>query len=297
MKSETLLCSIPGVTLPPPIFEEIILLNGSGICYLSSNPGHFAEHTDPHFKIGIPFENASIFTTWQTASGKRKQQYVRQGNVSIVPANLPHETTVENKLEMIVINFESSLIENLADELMGKSVEIIEKWAAQDILIRQLGLELRQEFIQGSPRILYVESVVNILSTHLIRHYSKNKIELKNCDSKISTNKLKAVTEYIYQNLGDNLSLVELASIAQMSQYRFARAFKNSTGFSPHKYLILQRIESAKNLLHQNKFSIAEISYQLGFNSQSHFTNTFHKYTGMTPKYYRDSNRTYAKVM
>ncbi|MCJ8281096.1 MAG: AraC family transcriptional regulator [Rivularia sp. ALOHA_DT_140] len=289
MEARTLLCSIPGVSLPPPIFEKIFLLNGSGISYVSSNPGHFAEHTDPNFKIGIPFENASIFTTWQTASGKRKQQYVRQGNVSIIPAELPHETTVENKLEMIVINFESSLIENLADELMGKSVEIIENWAAQDTLIRQLGLELRQEFIQGSPRILYVESVVNILSTHLIRHYSKDNLKTKNCDSKISATKLKEVTDYISENSGDNLSLVELASIVQMSQYRFARAFKDATGFSPHKYLILQRIEQAKNLLRQNKLSMAEISYQLGFNSQSHFTSTFRQHTGMTPKFYRDN--------
>ena len=73
-----------------------------------------------------------------------------------------------------------------------------------------------------------------------------------------------------------------------MSQYRFARGFKKATGFSPHKYLILQRIERAENLLHQDKLSIAEISYQLGFTSQSHFTTTFRKMTGVTPKYYRD---------
>lgn len=289
MQNETLLCSIPGVTLPPPIFEEIITLNGSGISYVSSNPGHFAEHTDPHFKIAIPFENTSIFTTWQTASGKRKQKYVRQGNVSIIPADLPHETTLENRLEAIVINFERSLIENIADELMGKSVEIIEQWAAQDTLIRQLGLELRQEFIQGSPRILYAESVVNILSTHLIRNYSISNNQFKNCDSKISTHQLKQVIDYIYENLEHNLTLTELAAIAQMSQYRFARGFKNATGFSPHKYLILQRIESAKNLLNQDKLSIAEISYQLGFNSQSHFTSAFRKMTGVTPKYYREN--------
>ncbi|BAY84241.1 AraC family transcriptional regulator [Calothrix parasitica NIES-267] len=289
MEAETLLCSIPGVSLQPPIFEKSILLNGSGISYVSSNPGHFKEHTDPHFKIAIPFENASIFTTWQTASGKRKQKYVRQGNVSIVPADLPHETTIENKLEMIVINFERLQIEKLADELIGKSVEIIEKWAAQDTLIRQLGLELRQEFIQGSPRILYAESVVNILSTHLIRHYSKDKIEIKNCDSKISAHQLKKVIDYINENLEDNLTLAELAVVAKMSQYRFARGFKNSTGFSPHKYLILQRIERAQNLLNQNKLSIAEISYQLGFTSQSHFTTAFRKITGITPKSYRDN--------
>ena len=288
MEAETLLCSIPGVNLPPPIFEKIILLNGSGLSYVSSNPGHFTEHTDPHFKIAIPLENASIFTTWQNASGKRKQKHIRQGNVSIIPADLPHETTIENKLEMIVINFERSQIEKLGDELIGKSVEIIEQWAAQDILIRQLGLELRQEFIQGSPRILYAESVVNILSTHLIRNYSKDNIKIKNCDSQISPHKLKKVINNIHENLAENLTLGELAVVAQMSQYRFARGFKKATGFSPHKYLILQRIERAENLLHQDKLSIAEISYQLGFTSQSHFTTTFRKMTGVTPKYYRD---------
>lgn len=288
METKTLLCSIPGVSLPPPVFERIILLNGSGISYVCSNPGHFTEHTDPHFKIAIPFENASIFATWQTASGNRKQKRVRQGHVSIIPAHLPHETILENKLEMIVINFERSLIEKLADELIGKPIEIIEQWAAQDTLIRQLGLELRQEFIQGSPRNLYAQSVVNILSTHLIRNYSTNNLEIKNCDSKISAHKLKQVIDYIHEYLGNNLNLAELAAVAQMSQYRFARAFKNATGFPPHKYLILQRIERAKNLLEGDKLSIAEISYELGFTSQSHFTAAFRKLTGMTPKYYRD---------
>lgn len=51
MEAETLLCSIPGVSLPPPVFERIILLNGSGISYVCSNPGHFTEHTDPYFKL------------------------------------------------------------------------------------------------------------------------------------------------------------------------------------------------------------------------------------------------------
>ncbi|RUS97604.1 hypothetical protein DSM106972_083410 [Dulcicalothrix desertica PCC 7102] len=73
MSIDSLLCTIPGENTPLPVFEKIVRLPSGGVSYACSNPGHFAEHTDPHFKIAIPFEGASIHTTWQTASGQRKQ--------------------------------------------------------------------------------------------------------------------------------------------------------------------------------------------------------------------------------
>ena len=73
-----------------------------------------------------------------------------------------------------------------------------------------------------------------------------------------------------------------------MSQYRFARAFKQSTGIPPHQYLLSQRIERAKKLLALTQLQIADISYHLGFASQSHFTATFRRFTKVTPKAYRN---------
>ena len=73
-----------------------------------------------------------------------------------------------------------------------------------------------------------------------------------------------------------------------MSQYRFARAFKQSTGIPPHQYLLSQRIERAKKLLTLTQLQIADISYQLGFASQSHFAATFRRFTKVTPKVYRN---------
>lgn len=286
MSIDSLLCSIPGENTPLPVFEKIVRLPSGGVSYGCSNPAHFAEHTDPHFKIAIPFEGASIHTTWQTASGQRKQNHVRQGHVSILPANLPHETTLENRLEMIVVNLEASLIEEVAEELVG-TVEIIENWTARDVLIRQLGLELRQEFQHGSPRLLYVESAVNILATHLVRHYSASRVHINNLHQRLSAQKLKQVTDYTSEHLEENITLAELGFVVQMSQYRFARAFKLSTGYSPHQYLMQQRIERAKHLLSQTKIPIVEISYKLGFSSQSHFTSAFHRVVGVTPKNYR----------
>ncbi|AFZ32510.1 transcriptional regulator, AraC family [Gloeocapsa sp. PCC 7428] len=287
MQSDSLLCQIPGENPPQPIFEQTVRLNGSGVSYACSNPNHFPEHTDPHVKISIPLANSSFHATWQTATGQRKQQHVQAGHVSILPANLPHETLLESKQEMIVINFEPILLEQIADELGNQKIEIVEKWAAQDPLVRQLGIDLRGEFQLRVPRLLYIESVIHVLANHLIKHYSTTCIPFEDASAKLPIQKLEHIIAYIDDQLEQNVTLSELANVVQMSQYRFARAFKQSTGLSPHQYLLSQRIERAKKLLSETQLSIADISYQLGFASQSHFTATFRRLTTVTPSVYR----------
>ena len=78
-----------------------------------------------------------------------------------------------------------------------------------------------------------------------------------------------------------------LAAVAQMSSYDCSRLFKQSTGLSPHHYLLHQRMERAKHLLSDSRRKIAEVSDALGFPHQSHFTTTFHTLVGMTPGAYR----------
>lgn len=92
------------------------------------------------------------------------------------------------------------------------------------------------------------------------------------------------VTDYISDRLDRELSLNELAAIAQLSPYHFSRAFKQSTGISPHQYVIQCRVERAKQLLQQGKMSIGEIAIACGFSHQSHLNRHFKRLTGVTPK-------------
>jgi AraC family transcriptional regulator len=284
MQPKSLLCVISGEP-SQPTFEQVIHLQGSGISYACVNPSYFSEHSDPCLKIAVPFEGTS-HTAWQTASGQRKQQCIRTGHVSIIPANLPHEATLEGKLEMIHLSLETSFFEQIADDLTQKPIEIIENWAAQDPLIHQLGSALRHEFQLGSLRSLYLESVVQVISTHVIRNYSTT-CPIVRAIPGLSPQKLQQAIAYINDQLEREITLNELAEVVQMSQYRFARAFKQSTGQSPHQYLLHQRIERAQMLLRTTQLSIADISYKLGFASQSHFTATFRRFAGVTPAKYR----------
>ena len=72
-----------------------------------------------------------------------------------------------------------------------------------------------------------------------------------------------------------------------MSPYHFARLFKQATGVSPRQFVIRRRIEAAKILLAARRLSIGEVALAVGFCSQSHFTTSFRRSTGITPGHYR----------
>jgi transcriptional regulator GlxA family with amidase domain len=72
-----------------------------------------------------------------------------------------------------------------------------------------------------------------------------------------------------------------------LSQYHFARAFKQATGHTVHQYLTTVRLERAKELLAANEFSIADIAFRCSFSSQANFTKTFVRSLGISPGRYR----------
>jgi AraC family transcriptional regulator len=80
-----------------------------------------------------------------------------------------------------------------------------------------------------------------------------------------------------------------LAGLAGLSPFHFSRAFKESFGLPPHRYLNVRRIERAKALLAQPELSVTQIGVELGFAESSSFSTAFHKRTGITPTGYRRS--------
>jgi AraC family transcriptional regulator len=78
-----------------------------------------------------------------------------------------------------------------------------------------------------------------------------------------------------------------LAELARLSPFHFVRAFKQSFGLPPHRYLSKLRMEQAKSLLADPAMSVTQIGFNLGFNETSSFTTTFRKHIGLTPTAYR----------
>jgi AraC family transcriptional regulator len=100
----------------------------------------------------------------------------------------------------------------------------------------------------------------------------------------------KRVLAYMDERLADPLSLAELAELARMSVRHFCRAFQVSTGYSPHQYLLHQRVERAKSLLLEGRMPVSDIALSIGFADQSQFTRTFRRQAGTTPAAYRKAH-------
>jgi AraC family transcriptional regulator len=142
----------------------------------------------------------------------------------------------------------------------------------------------------GGP--LAAESLANVLAVHLIRHVLAPRRLATGPDGALPRGRLRAVVEYVEAHLDAGPTLGQLAAVARVSPYHFARQFKAATGLPPHEYVIARRVERAKQLLQGGgDFSLAEVAAHAGFSDQSQFTRHFKRLVGLTPGQFRTSAR------
>ncbi|MGN0573408.1 MAG: helix-turn-helix domain-containing protein [Acutalibacteraceae bacterium] len=98
---------------------------------------------------------------------------------------------------------------------------------------------------------------------------------------------INQIKEFIAENLNENLTVGQLAKIANMSTSHFSRVFKQQTGFSPYDFILISRLNRAKYLLQITDMTVASIAYEIGFNSESNFIYFFTENEGISPGKFR----------
>lgn len=140
-----------------------------------------------------------------------------------------------------------------------------------------------------------IEQILSLLEILNIISKSDDVIILSQFDLHKSKNpkekdRMNRVVQYSMQNFGRQISLDEIAEIANLSKSAFCRYFKNSVKKSYSEYLYQIRVDYACRLLSEKNMSITEVCYDSGFNNPSAFSQIFKKYRGVTPKKYRDTH-------
>jgi AraC family transcriptional regulator len=142
----------------------------------------------------------------------------------------------------------------------------------------------------GGP--LASESLANVLAVHLIRHVLAPRQPARRRDGALPRAKLRAVVEYVEEHLDASPTLEQMAAVARLSPYHFARQFKRATGLPPHQYVIARRVERARHLLQAGTdLSLAEVAADAGFSDQSQFSHHFKRLVGVTPGQFQKSAR------
>jgi AraC-like DNA-binding protein len=102
---------------------------------------------------------------------------------------------------------------------------------------------------------------------------------------------MRRVREYVDAHLGESMDLAELAAVAGLSVFHFARQFKQTVGVTPHSYLIQRRVERAQDMLARTDLALSEVAVAAGFSDQSHLARHFRQMLGTTPREFRWSQR------
>jgi len=153
-------------------------------------------------------------------------------------------------------------------------------------LVRLLQTEVESGVPTGN---LFGETIGNSLILYLAQHYSTSVPSQHQIRGGLPGLRLKRVLEYIEANLSRDIHLKDLSETAGLSAFHFATLFKQSTGLSPHQYILQRRLQLAKKLLRNPAMSLSDVGLESGFADQSHFTNVFRRFVGFTPSKFRSS--------
>jgi AraC family transcriptional regulator len=217
---------------------------------------------------------------------------VHRGQVMLADAAMPVWKRWAGSRSIFAVALDKSFVRRIANEACNRDDEIpIEpELAIEDTAIKHLTALAYREFEDGGTAgRLYAEGIAISLAVKLAQRSRRSReVGPVHCGGLASV-RLKRVVEFIEEHLGDDLGLVELAEVAGLSTHHFGESFKRSTGMALHRYVVERRLQRARGLLGDTEMPIGEIAFTVGFSSQSHFTVSFRRLTGVTPKVFRDA--------
>jgi AraC family transcriptional regulator len=165
----------------------------------------------------------------------------------------------------------------------------------QDPLLAEIAYAIVSELQnETSGGRLLAETLASSLAARLVHSHvrpSPARTVLPITQEGLDRRRLSRVLDCIEANLEGDLTLDHLASIACLSRFHFARAFRAALGQPPHQYVTAKRIARAKALLMRGDQSLVDIALGLNFSCQANFTRAFRQQTGQTPGQYRRSFR------
>jgi len=160
-----------------------------------------------------------------------------------------------------------------------------------DTVVRHIGYALLPALhAQQHTNQIFVDHMLVALRTHLVATYGGLRAaRVAPACGGLAPWQERRAKELMRTRLADGVPLIELARECDLSPSTFVRAFKRSTGMSPHQWLLMRRVDRAIELMSDRSRSLVDIALSCGFADQSHFTRVFTARTGVGPGVYRNA--------
>ena len=134
---------------------------------------------------------------------------------------------------------------------------------------------------------VYVETlaVLAVIETH--RHAMRGALLRPAASGRLSHGQERLIRDYVTEHVSRRISLGDLATLVGLSRFHFARAFKQTFGTTPHRFVTACRVEKAKLLLTHGSLTVGAVGHLVGFTSAVQFSTVFRRFTGSAPLQFR----------
>lgn len=238
----------------------------------------FPNHFHDYYVIGF------IEAGTRSLSCKNKEYTIGQGNILLFNPNDNHSCVQcdGGTLDYRGLNISKETMSSLVEEITGKRALLgfSENVIKDDELNRYLH-SLHQATMDGSKEFEKEEALLLLISL-LIEQYGQ---PFENCIPECSE-EIENTCLFMSEHFSEHITLDELCKCSGLSKSTLLRAFTKSKGVTPYRYLQAIRIDKAKALLEQGVSPI-DAAIQTGFSDQSHFSNFFNMFIGLSPTAYR----------
>jgi AraC family transcriptional regulator len=211
------------------------------------------------------------------------------GDIKLYSAGLIGACTPFTESTMIVCAIDPKLVAEVGDDLGAPSTVEFRPIAnlRDDSLQGIVKLLAAEANSQGASGNLYADHLAHALALRFRQLSGGVRGHKPSQSGKMPTRILQRVLDRMRADLATNLDLHTIAAESGYSRTHFLRIFRASTGYSPHQWLTHLRIEEAKTLVQKASNSLIDIALECGFSSHGHFSNTFRRIVGVTPREYR----------
>jgi AraC family transcriptional regulator len=245
-------------------------------------PTELAEHYIEGHRLIINLGQAVCFG-WRTG-GRTYERTLPPGGICLQSHGETNAPFWQDNMLAAAIAISPDLIQTILGDRTPAVIDTFaEQRCVQDETAYKYSQLLAAELVAPTEP-LYAETLSLAFTLHLLTAYSRKAGKPLIPKGKLSSIQLKEAIDLAHTQLSNELSLNQLASAVNLSPFHFTRLFKNTTGISPHQFILQLRLERAKHLLVMSQLSLMEVAQAVGFFDQAHFTNAFRRAFGMTPK-------------
>lgn len=261
--------------------------SGAGIAHWNHDPLHDVVEPMSHHVV---MAYNGVMQRMERRTGKSVAiGTFRPGVVIIIPEGSSSRWDIPKPVDVVQLYLPDAILKRVAGEAeVTGPADLLERTAHPDRITSRLLLSAADS-MQGNGALdaLFRHQLTDLLATRLLAAHTGSPATFQPTMGGLSPKVLLRAIERLRSDSDADVSLDALASDAGLSRFHFCRAFKESTGLSPHAWLRQHRLEQAMNMLRGSDEPVVSIAAALGYASQTAFAAAFKKLTGETPSHWR----------